>query len=491
MSYLKDAAIDIINAAKTAKSSGKESEFKIFQLGQIKEILLYRQKDLLPVLLNDVFSFMTDRNANVRKFLVRLSSDLFSQDPHSVLPKMLELYQLLISDSNDSVLSVMVKEASKLYSKIVLHIASIPDSNDQEASMLWGTFKAILNKFQDFLVSSRSDHLKLNCIRLIEEQILFAVSSMSSSTDPRIARRDPRLSRTSQTPATNNNTAEAISLHHAIVSRNALQKEAEELITKLSTWILKGGPVNYPLSPNLQANIAQILAAVGTVRPGHGLQAAKLVTQFITEKSSIINQVDSSHIEHLARTAMRLSRASSIYASDPEGQMHKLKAAVNSLNITTTENEVTTTAKKREISEISGTEEDDLMVDDEAYRSSVINALNAAEAARREQQERAAAAAQSLFQSKSSNVESEVGFDQNTELSSDILSIETSALRFSTVLISVKNHTDLAADEDLVCNPVPPTDGKEYNDLSIFSLLKLLENYVPAFLSGESVSALP
>ena len=488
MSYLKDAAIDIINAAKISK----DSEFKIFQLGQIREIVVHRQKDLLPSLVNDIFSFMTERNANVRKFLVKFSTDLFNQDPVVVFPKMLDLYGLFLSDSNDGVLCAVVKEMSKLYPKIVLYISSMSEANSQEAIFYYNSVKSIVTKFHEYLISARSDLLKHWCIKFIEEQILFATPSSTTSVDPRIARKDPRLSRTTMkdasTTGSNINTAEVISLHHAIVSRTALQKDAEETIQKFSSWILKGGPANYPLSPNLHATIAQTLASVGTVRPAYGLTAAKLLTQFLIEKSSLVLQIDGSYLENMARAAMRLLRAASLFTSDSEGQMHKLKAAINSLDLKITgESEILAIGRKRDISEVA----DDEGLEDEAYRTSVIDAVDMAEALRKQQQARAAAAAESLFQGGSNIniVDSKVGIDEHTELSADILSIETSAFRFVTVLMSIQQEPSPHGDF-INCYPLPPSDGRGFNDLSIFSLLKLFENYFPMLITGDVVSFL-
>jgi hypothetical protein len=522
MSILRDLAVEFINAAKNSK----DAKTKLIQLEQVKEIVLHRQRELLPVLISDVLDLMTDRAALIRKFLIKLASETFLQEPVVVLPKMLELFSFVMTDSNDSVLSTVARELSRIYGKVVLQIVSIPESNGQEALHLWKSLKALTHKFSEHLASARSDSLKQNCLNLLEETIVFAIPNVTVTADPRLARRDPRLGRTIKSdaqPALTQNTAECISLHHTIVSRTALQKEAEEQVLKVVQWLAKGGPANYPFSPSVLSAAAQLLASVGTVRTtAYATVAAKALSLLIVEKHTLVLAMPSLDLEYMARAATRLLKAA-VHSADPEGQLQKLKAAVNSLNLTSalttattaTENDSTsttttgaagtavgTTTRKRAAEEMD--DDEGLDVDSDAFRQSILQSLNTAESTRREAMQRSAAAAQSLFQvnpattsSASSSAASAAAASAETvaaqdtvvcgeysELCGDILSVDSAALRFDATLATIQ---PTPAEDDVCCAPQAPSESRQYSDLAVFSLLKLLENYPAMMTLGTHV----
>lgn len=492
---MRELAVEILNSAKNCK----DSKSKVFQLEQIKEIVLHRQRDLLPVLLSDVFDFVTDKSAPVRKFLISLSGDLFRQEPGLVLPKMLELFSFVMSDSNDSVLAAVAKELAKSYAKIVLFIVSLPESGSQE---LWASLRALLHKLLDHIASARSDYLKLWCIRLLEEQIVFAIPNAAPAVDPRLQRKDPRLGRAMQKDASSASAASAaasadsIPLHHTVVSRTALQKDAEDALQRVTQWLARGGPQNYPLSASLLSSLAQLLASVGTLRPAQSLASARAITQFLAEKSAVVAQMDTADLEGLARAATRLLKAA-VHTADPEGLLGRLKAAVNSLSISSSaaesaETQAQTVGKKRTAGELStGGDEEEEDIESEAYRGSVLSALNAAELSRREQMERATAAAHSLFQAKpATTTESleHVPRAECTELCADVLSVDSTALKFSATLVRVEEKTLNGAREQCFSAAATPPKSREYSDLAVFSLLKLLENYTQLVSLGTHVS---
>ena len=76
MSVLGDLAVDIINAAKATKDARQ----KVFQLEQLREIVLHRDKSLLPDVIGDAFDFMVDKSVHVRKFLILFGRDLLEED---------------------------------------------------------------------------------------------------------------------------------------------------------------------------------------------------------------------------------------------------------------------------------------------------------------------------------------------------------------------------------------------------------------------------
>lgn len=253
VSVLRDLAVDFINSAKSAK----DSKTKLFQLEQLREIILHRQKDLLHEFINDIFDFMLDKSVVIRKFLISMSGELLDQDLGNSLlcvSQVLNMYQFLLSDSNDGVLAAMSKELSKNYGKIVMVICSgsmgssggMSGSENIDVKQLWQSFRAITGKLKDYVASARSDWLRKQSLHIIESELLFGIPNTTTSVDPRLSRKDPRLMRvaqkdgsggaTSSTAQVTTLTAEAIPAHHPLLSKNEIQKDSEELFSKAMLW---------------------------------------------------------------------------------------------------------------------------------------------------------------------------------------------------------------------------------------------------------------
>lgn len=477
---LRDLVVDVINTAKNSK----DAKTKIFQLEQIREIVLHRQKDLLGEFIAEIFDFMVDKAVVIRKFLVKLSGELFDQDSITTLPHLISLFSYLLSDSNDGVLTFVARELSRLYSKIVLLIVGMSSSQaGVDPKALWTSFRALVHKMNDYVSSARSDYLRSACLRLMEEQVLFGIPNNTTVTDPRLARKvnDPRLKRTvqsqtSSSASSSSGGADDIPLHHAFISKNEIQREAEDLLSRAILWSNKGGPQGYPFTPFLMAVLMQVIASVGTLRPSNGINAAKAITQLISGKGNIIQQMDKADLESMARAANRLLVASSVLNADPEGQMQKLRAAINSLDISNQGNEDGKAAgKKRGSGEIDEAEIEDMNT--EERRATIVAALEEAEATKKLMLAKAAATADTLFQNRQEGAKHIVTHSDFTELSGDILSLQSLSFSFNTKLVSVEESGD--NDGNFVaCKPVSLVDGKDFSDLAIFALLKMFENYV-------------
>src|SRR5690349_11012294 len=103
MSVLGDLAVDIINAAKATKDARQ----KVFQLEQLREIVLHRDKSLLPDVIGDAFDFMVDKSVHVRKFLILFGRDLLEEDFSLALPHVLGMFSFFLTESNDSLLATL------------------------------------------------------------------------------------------------------------------------------------------------------------------------------------------------------------------------------------------------------------------------------------------------------------------------------------------------------------------------------------------------
>lgn len=188
MSVLRDLCIDVINSAK----STKDARQKVFQLGQLREIVLHRDKTLLPEFIEEIFRFVVDKSVQLRKFLVTLAGDLLEQDFSLSLPHVLNMGVFFLTESNDNVIAAMGEVVAKYYARIVMAIVKLPPAPaSPDPKVLWEHFRLILMKMHEFVSSGRSDTLRKICLRIMEEQVLFAtpMAGATASMDPRLSRK--------------------------------------------------------------------------------------------------------------------------------------------------------------------------------------------------------------------------------------------------------------------------------------------------------------
>ena len=367
MSSLLDLAIDLINDAK----GSKDAKSKLYMLEQVKEIVMFRDKSVLKDIISTMLDFMVEKSVPIRKFLVQFAGDVMSVDRQLVFPLFVNLVHFVSSDANDGLLAVIAIEFNKYRNDIALLIAGMvvtpkaPVLSDPK--QLWPMFKAISAKLSDCLGSDKSDRLKLQCIKLYQTEILFGLpesvaassSAAKGNADPRLARKDPRLARAAAkagaaaatasasnggansadgSSATSNiggdrgsdASAEQISLHHSFLSRNEIQQDAEDQLSRALLWASKGGPQGHPFSPLLMATLGEVVANVGSSRLQHSANAAKALCILVQGKGSVVKEMSGLEREGLARSIHRLLRSAS-RAADVDGDMPKLRAAVATL----------------------------------------------------------------------------------------------------------------------------------------------------------------
>jgi hypothetical protein len=525
MSVLKDVAVDILNNAKLSK----DATSKLFELEQIREILLHRQTDLIPELISDVFDFVLDKASKIRKFLIKFSVELFELNPALTAPHLIILYNLYLTESNDSVLAVLCKEMSRIYGKLFLHLSS--SQSNQNSQPHFQQFIAIITKLIEYVASARSENVKIHGLYLIEAMVLFGLPNTVVSSDPRLARKinDPRLRRAAAGSAANtttttssmtetasgtaaggsagsgsSNTVEEIPLHHPFINKDTVQREAEDWFNKLNLWSNKNGPQNYPFSARIMAVLGQVISSVGAQRSNHALNAVKAVTWIINGKTNLAAQMTANDKERIARAATRLIRAVSIAHSSSEAQdlLQKLRAAVQSLDVTTvidSETAGTLAGKKREMADLY--DEEELMLEEETHQSSVRNALTSAESSKKQMLQRSTAMNENLFLSATTTSTTSVagsagtsssgsaGSGNNrlearqrhtvtiaecTELSADIVALQNLTLNIQSRLVNIESSSKLG---DTIMEPASVVDGREYSDLAHFNLLRIMDSY--------------
>lgn len=481
ISLLHELAVDLINTAKTSK----DSKSKIFHLEQVREIILHRDKTLLSIFLSDIFDFHIEKSAPLRKFLLKFGFEMFEQDSVLTLSHLIGMLNYFMTDTNDSVITLLARELSKYYSKIILALANLQNNpiflnlNQGPPKRLWDGLKLILTRLNEYISSARSDPLKTACMWLLEEEILFGLPNTNVSSDPRLARKvnDPRLNRTIQkdagTSTSNASTLEEIPLQHPYMNRAQFQQEAVDLYSKMLTWIGEGGPQNNPFSPNLMAILGQTIASVGTLKPSQSVNAAKAMITLITERTIDITQMSKLEKENLARASHRLLRAATVYTSDPEGNMQKLKTALNTFDIASVSVDTSIIGKKRDASELA--DEDENETSNETHVNEILKALNEAESFKKQKRDRVTN--ESTIVSTGGNVITmlfqDVSIQDFTEIASELLTLQSISLEINNKLTKIE---DLVGFPE-VCVPNNSITTSEMEDFSFLPLLKMFESY--------------
>ena len=145
-SSLLDFAVDLINDAKSAQDSKKKlylldqvitllnsfhwetpDDFDSYHV-QVKEIVLHREKAIMKDLAPTIFDFMSDKTMQIRKFLIKFSSDAMTVPEHMplIFPSFLNLVVFLMHDASDGLLLLIVKEFHKFYDKMIMAIVLMP-----------------------------------------------------------------------------------------------------------------------------------------------------------------------------------------------------------------------------------------------------------------------------------------------------------------------------------------------------------------------------
>jgi hypothetical protein len=472
-SLLGHVLIDFLNTAKSLT----DAKAKLFQLEQIQEILLYQEKDLIPTYASEVFDFMTDKSVPIRKFLIRFACSCFREHPEAVVEHLVYLFSFLSNDLNDSVVSILAQDLSKILPKVTITISKLTSSvkNLQDIKQLWNNFKSLLFRLFDLLSSLRSDNLRSNILKLLQEQILFCLPATTVISDPRLVRKnDPRLNRASNTQTIAEGTAEEIPLHHPFVNRNELTREGEDLFSRILFWVSKGGPQNFLFSPTLLSTLGQVLASIAFFRPSCGLKAAQGLSILLSGKGSgSINSLSKSEREELARSIHRFLRSANVHTKDPEEQIQKLRTAVSSFE-DFEDIDGLGVGHKRNYSEAIAEEEED--ASPEEKRARIEQALKSAVDKKKKHLLHVESKGSDPSESELSRA---VIVSEYTELSSELEQVQSfrSTSQIKTAVVEENSYQ-----QSLRCFPSEVSD-QSYPQLSYYTIGQVFEN---AFLIKSS-----
>ena len=465
-------------------------------------------------LINGIFDLVIDQSIGVKRFLIRFSFDIIAIDANVGVVNFLQVIYFVLSDPslNESLILLSIKEFQRYYEKIIMHIANIPivtqtqsktsnSSNIKDPRTLWKTVRDVSKIISDWISSpQKSEALRSHCLKFLGTAILFSLPldkgpNVNRAADPRLARTMKKASEGTAGATGETQSAEKIPLHHPFINRNELQKEAEDLVSKILIWATTGGPQTNQFSASLMALLGETIVNVTTERQSYGSNAAKALTFMIQGPvskgtgQSVCQLMSEVERGSLAKATHRLLRSASAFASDSEGIMAKLRSALGTLEalgITTAAAPVDATLGKKRDQQALNVEFDENDIDSESKRSAheALDMAASSFLSSRGAGDKGVAAAQSPH---TANAAKKMVIGDCTELCTDLSPLVTSeaSLLFSTSsikLVSIQTSSSsftakaISSGEVQLMRYISP-DSRMYNDLAVFSLKKMLDSF--------------
>jgi hypothetical protein len=252
-------ATDLVNAAR-AETDERQKDLI---LRQIREVALHRDPSTIPLVLKDTLDMAVGAKTSTVVFLVRLAGECLRKD-YSQLPVVLASYSFLMTQESDRVHHEVAAELTKGYSKAALAVAemfSAADANETGLKHSWKQLRGVATKLVDKVSSNRaSEQLRTAGVALAENVVLFGLPAP-------VQKADPRRRRAAGPAADSSSVANLTSMHPFILDVKAeLEKEAEDIFSKLVLWAYQGGPQGSPFTPAQMALLAQAIASIAGQR---------------------------------------------------------------------------------------------------------------------------------------------------------------------------------------------------------------------------------
>jgi hypothetical protein len=330
MASLLDLSFDLINKAKLAQNSQQ----KLFNLEQVKEIIFYRDKTLITDVIPELFELMLERSVAIRKFLVKVAGDALRHSL-SLTPHVLPLFSFLIVDGNDKVLQSIAFELANCYDKISIFVATMPSravnltgtvtgrqDSGHDPRDLWHQLRSMTNVLVETIASNRSDPLRIQSIKLCENVVLFGLPPSNAPTI-----KDPRMAKFAS-----GRTLLDIPPTHQFIDRNDVEKEADGILSRLVLWARRGGPQGFPFSQTALSQLGQTIGVIAAERLSVFRKAIPALL-FLIQAKDTISPVYNNPVarQQLSFLLARIIKAA-VNQPDPDGVLKKLQDTLNALD---------------------------------------------------------------------------------------------------------------------------------------------------------------
>lgn len=470
----RDLVSELLNEARTSND-------KLHMLHQIREIVLHREQSLINEVVPEALEFMQERAVGIRKFLVVFSGEAFEKST-TILPSILNLFNHLVTDTNEIVVTHVTRELKKAYDKMVMNIVNIPLKTKQSAQQadpkqMWQHLRTVTTRLIDVISSEKGESMRDACLALAESLVVFGLPAPPVSHDPRLKRTAVKDSGSSGL------SIEDVPLHHAFINRNELEQEAEDIFKKMLLWTTRGGPQGHPFTPSQMSILGQGIARIASQRPrkasssadeeGRGHLAAKALIFMLTGKSNACKDMKGSQREALAKATHGLLRSPFSSMADPDSLVSKLRSALTILEGLGFEDVAEAPqSKKRPISALDAEGDDEVV--EKKRRDDALVALDAAEQA---------------FKAKISHGDESAALGgiisggasaaillKDTELAGD-LSVPFEAAAASRVVLTNVTQKSAATGNSEVIMKLVPQSLQVSNELATAALQRLLDSF--------------
>jgi len=476
----RELSLELLDLAKAGKGD------KLQLLLQIEEIVLRREVSLVAEIVPEVLELMHDRSVDIRKFLVELSGSALEKS-YAILPAALGVFNHLVTDSNELVLTRMSLELRKAYDKMVMNIVNIPlkttakqSTQQADPKQMWQHLRTVTNRLVDVISSDRGEKMRDAALSLAESVVLFGLPAPPVTHDPRLKR-----SAVKDSGGGSGLSVEDVPLHHAFINRNELEHEAEDIFKKMLLWTTRGGPQGFPFTPNQMSILGQGIARIASQRPrnasgsaeeeGRGGKAAQVLVVMLTGKSNVCKDMRGSSREALAKATNALLRSPFSSMADPQGLVGKLRAALTALEALGFEDSHEP-GKKRPASEMESGEGEEDVEQEKKRRLEAVTALNAAEESIRSKTLQGDEVATSGGTVIAGAIGSAMLQKNDTELAADIAVPYEVPVGNRGALASVTQKTAANGNSEVVMRLLPPS-SEGSGDLAMATLQRLLDSY--------------
>ncbi|KAG8333354.1 hypothetical protein J6590_000498 [Homalodisca vitripennis] len=157
--------VDWLNKASLASSSSR-----IELLSKVQEAIVHKEVDLLDNFLDEMLAFLTDRNADVRKFIVGFIEEASKKD-WDLLPRVLPSLQMLLTDSSPQVQKRVIQGFNVVYRNILGWVAKATTVTDDMTSV-WNIQSNIKKMIVD-MVDSENDGIRTHSVKFLETLVLL------------------------------------------------------------------------------------------------------------------------------------------------------------------------------------------------------------------------------------------------------------------------------------------------------------------------------
>ncbi|XP_047473127.1 symplekin-like isoform X1 [Penaeus chinensis] len=170
----RDRVVELLNTAAFLPS---EKE-RIGQLVQVQELIIHREPDLLDSFFEEVAAFQTDRNSDVRKFVVGFIEEACKKDV-AMLPRLVPNIQLLLQDEGVAVVKRVVQAAAQLHRATLAWLSSARTVTP-EMEQVWHIITSIKNSII-IMIDHDNDGVRTQAIKFLESLVLLQTYTEADS----------------------------------------------------------------------------------------------------------------------------------------------------------------------------------------------------------------------------------------------------------------------------------------------------------------------